>query len=494
LLEINTWSWLRELSGRHGRAVTLANIPDEHWDRFHELGFDLVWLMGVWERSPLGRRIARLRAAAPPLRAEYDKIPSGWKLEEIVGSPYSICRYRPDPHLGAWKDLDRIRGKLHARGMSLLVDFVPNHTGLDHPWIAEHPEYYVQGTEEQFRANPEAFYLLESAAADGGPAYIAYGKDPYFPPWPDVAQLNFFEPRMRAALLAELAAIAAHADGVRCDMAMLVLNDVFARNWASLLQPTPAPAAASPPREFWDEAIAAFPGFIWLGEVYWDLEARLQQLGFQFTYDKRLYDGLRAGAAPAVTAELRRPLAYQQRLARFIENHDEGRAAAIFGKSRLRAVATLAATLPGMRFYHYGQLDGWAIHQPIALGPAVQELPDPAVAALYEMLLQATNDPVFHDGEWQLLETGSAGDGSFENLVAHEWRSGDARRVIVANLSDGVAQCRLKLPGLDSAPQFNFFDLLAQVNYPRAGAELARSGLYVRLEPGHAHLFDVRPG
>ncbi len=168
LVEINTWTWLEELSGHHGRPITLANVPDEHLDRFHDLGFDLIWLMGVWERSPLGRRIARLRAESPPQRADYDKILSGWKLEQIVGSPYSIRQYRPDPHLGAWRDLDRIRQKLHARGMGLLLDFVCNHTGLDHPWIAEHPEYYVQGTEEQFRANPNAFYLLERPRR-GGP-------------------------------------------------------------------------------------------------------------------------------------------------------------------------------------------------------------------------------------------------------------------------------------------------------------------------------------
>jgi Alpha amylase, catalytic domain len=483
LLEINAWTWLEELSRRYDRPITLADVPDEYWDQFRQLGFDLIWLMGVWERSPLGRRIARLRAES---YATYDHVLPGWQLEQVVGSPYSIRRYRPDPRLGAWKDLDRIRGKLHARGMGLLVDFVPNHTALDHPWIAERPECYLEGTQEQFRANPGLFYLLERSGS-GGVGFVAHGKDPYFPPWTDVAQLDYFEPRARAALLAELATIAKHADGVRCDMAMLVLNEIFTRNWAPLLAGRPAPQ-----QEFWEEAVAALPGFIWLAEVYWDLEARIQQFGFQFTYDKRLYDALRSGSPGAVSAELHRDFAYQQRLARFLENHDEGRAAAVFGKDRLPAIATLAATLPGMRFYHSGQLDGRALHQPIEIGAPVEEPPDPAARALYETLLQATDHAVFHDGQWRLVEPGSAGDDTFQNLIAYEWRSSDARRIVVANLSDAAAQGRLKLAGFDSAGESNFFDLLAQVNYPRAGAEIARDGLYVRLEPWRAHLFDVR--
>jgi glycosidase len=483
LMEINAWSWLDELSRHSGQSITLANVPDEHWERFHALGFDFIWLMGVWERSPLGRRVARLRAQS---YATYDKVLPGWTLEQIVGSPYSVRRYRPDPHLGAWKDLDRIHRKLRARGMGLLLDFVPNHTGFDHPWIAEHPEYYVQGDETQFRANPDSFHLLDPP---GQPlAFIARGKDPYFPPWRDVAQLNYFNPELRGALLAELAVISEHCDGVRCDMAMLVLNDVFARNWAPLLR-----GASAPPREFWEDAVAAFPWFVWLGEVYWDLEARLEQLGFSFVYDKRLYDCLRSDSAAGVRDQLARDLAYQQRLARFLENHDEARAVAAFGKSRLPALATLTATLPGMRFYHYGQLDGRAIHQPIELGTAIDEPPDPAVRALYETLLGATNDAVFHAGQWQLLEPGSAGDESFRNLIAYEWRAGDTWRLIVANLSGAVAQCRLPLPGIEPARQYRFFDQLAGVNYPRAGADLARNGLYIRLEPWQAHLFDARP-
>jgi glycosidase len=483
LLEINAWSWLDELSRYHDQRITLANVPEEHWDRFHGLGFDFIWLMGVWERSPLGRRIARLRGES---YAAYDKILPGWTLEQIAGSPYSIRQYRPDPHLGAWTDLDQIRRKLHARGMGLLLDFVPNHTGLDHPWVAKYPEYYVQGSEEQFRANPEAFKLIERS--DGSLVLIARGKDPYFPPWHDVAQLNQFNPEVRAALLAELAVISEHCDGVRCDMAMLVLNDIFARNWTPFLGGARALA-----REFWEDAADAFPGFVWLGEVYWDLEARLQQLGFDFVYDKRLYDCLRSGSAADVHAQLERELAYQQRLARFLENHDEGRAATVFGKSRLPALATLAATLPGMRFYHYGQLDGRSIHQPIELGPAIKELPDSAVRALYETLLRAANDAIFHDGQWRLLEPGPVGDESFGKLIAYEWRAGDAWRLIVANLSDAVAQCRLSLPGIDAARDYDFFDQLAQVSYPRAGANLARSGLYIRLDAWHAHLFNVRP-
>src|SRR5207247_1117569 len=135
-------------------------------------------------------------------------------------------------------------------------------------------------------------------------------------------QINHFSAGARAALVGELRAIARHADGARCDMAMLALSDVFARTWGPL---------ASDPRpgtEFWTEARGAVPGFTLLAEVYWDLEARLQEIGFDFTYDKGLYDRLLRGNAREVRAHLGVDDGYQRRSARFIENHDEDRSVA----------------------------------------------------------------------------------------------------------------------------------------------------------------------
>ncbi|MGH9729307.1 MAG: alpha-amylase family glycosyl hydrolase, partial [Candidatus Acidiferrales bacterium] len=247
-----------------------------------------------------------------------------------------------------------------------------------------------------------------------------------------------------------------------------------------------------PPREFWSEAIAAVPQFVWLAEVYWNCEAPVQALGFQFTYDKGLYDALRDGHIDEVHARLSSDLAAQSRAARFLENHDEARSAVVFGSAKREAVGTLIATLPGMRFYHQGQLDGRKIHLPIPLTMAAPEAPDIETRAFYERILKLTNESVFHSGEWQLLEVQSAGDDTFRNLVAYQWLDKNAWKVVIVNLSDSVSQARVRFAaGISASQQYTFLDQLHDVPYPRSGDEIAHAGLYVRLDAYRAHLFDI---
>src|SRR5438132_1903756 len=348
LYEINTYVWLQKLSAKLGHAVVLGDVPDDEWDRLRELGFDFVYLMGVWRRSQMGCRLFRTDARN---LYEFDASLPGWKMADVIGSPFSIQNYDPDPRVGAKDGLREVHHKLRARGMGLILDFVLNHTGFDHPWVQEHPEWYIQGTEKEFRRDPAAFYLLEKD--DGQNLFIARGKDPNFSPWCDVAQLNYFNPECRRAMIGVLKTIAEYCDGVRCDMAMLVTNEVFGRTWGNLLHSWPTPST-----EFWQDAITEVPDFVWLAEVYWDLEWRMQQLGFQFTYDRRLYDCLRQGSPRELRAHLSAEISYQSKLARFLENHDEPRSAAVFPRETIGSLAILLSTLPGMRFYYEGQLEG----------------------------------------------------------------------------------------------------------------------------------------
>ncbi|MGC1933609.1 MAG: alpha-amylase family glycosyl hydrolase [Candidatus Acidiferrales bacterium] len=483
LYEINTWAWLEELSAKFSRPITLRDVPDDEWDALANLGFDFVWLMGIWERSPAGRRFFQTDPSSFP---GFDEALPGWKLSQVVGSPYSVRKYQPDPRIGSWADVDEARAKLRARGISLILDFVPNHTAPDHAFTAAHPEYYVRGTQSDFRKDPSAFYLQETA---GEPQLFAHARDPYFPPWRDAIQVNYFEPAARAAFLAELREISKHCDGVRCDMAMLILNDIFARTWAALLAGYRVPTT-----EFWSEAIAAIPGFVWLGEVYWNCEGPIQALGFQFTYDKGLYDALRDDDIGEVHSRLGEDFASQSRAARSLENHDEARSAGAFGVAKLEAFATLIATLPGMRFYHHGQLDGRKLHLPMPLAVAAAEKPDAETRSFYERILKLSNEAVFHSGQWKLLEVSSAGDDTFRNLVAYQWLSNNARKIVVVNLAGGMSQGRVLLTeGISASQQYTFLDQLHDIRYPRAGDEIAASGLYVRLDAFRAHLFDVTP-
>ena len=480
LYEINTWAWLEQLSARAGRTVSLADVPDSEWDALAQKGFDVIWLMGVWRRSPIARGMALALPANPP---QYDRALPGWKPEDVIASPYAVASYIPDARIGGWDAIDRAREKLHARGMALFLDFVGNHTALDHPWISRHPEFYVQGTQQDFEKSPASFYEVKTSA---GTVYIARGKDPYFPPWQDTAQLNYFEPRLRAAQIAELSSIAGHCDGVRCDMAMLQLTDIFARVWSPLLR-----AAPPPKTEFWADAHAAVPSLTLLAEAYWGTEPRLLELGFSFVYDKGLYDAVRDLRMPQIHSSIEAPISYQSCQARYLENHDEARAAIAFG-DKFPAAGVLMGTVPGMRFYHQGELEGRKIFLPITLRIAGNEPPNPAAAAFFEKILRITAADVFHHGQWSVLPVTPEGDPTSPNVAAYEWRSEKAWKVIAVNLSYGASQGRVHFAqGISPGRSYIFFDELNDVRYIRDGDELANQGLFVRRDAFQAHLFDV---
>ena len=481
LYEINTWVWLEELSARHGRVVSLKDVPDEEWERLGDLGFDFVYLMGVWKRSLTGSRIFRTDARN---FAGFDAALPGWKTADVVGSPFSIQEYRPDPRVGTEDDLDAIHRKLRAKGMGLILDFVPNHTGFDYAGILDHPNRYILGSEEDFRRDPAAFYLAERE--DGQNFFIARGKDPYFAPWSDVAQLNYFSPDCRKAMIGVLKNIARYCDGVRCDMAMLVTNEVFIRTWLRFLESWPVPKT-----EFWQEAIAELPGFVWLAEVYWDMEWTMQQLGFHYTYDKRLYDRLREGSSRDVRAHLVADVGYQSKMARFLENHDEPRCAATFPRERLASVATLLSTLPGLRFYHHGQFDGAKTFVPMPLARAKDEAPDGEIRTMYKGLLGFADAEIFHAGDWRLLEVRAESDDTFEDLIAYRWDHAGESRLVVVNLGNRTAQGRVQQAESGSSQNCLYHDLLDGKEYLRERAGLSQNGLYVRLAPYQAHVFTV---
>ena len=477
LFEISAWPWLERLSRDAREPVTLASVPGHEWDAIAARGFDCVYLMGVWRRSPLGRELAR---TDPGLRGEYDRVLPGWSEADVPGSPYCIAAYEPDDRMGGWSGLDSARAALQQRGMLLLVDFVPNHTSFDHPWVTSHPERYVLGRDDDYAAAPEDFRRVDGAI-------VACGRDPYFAPWRDVAQLNYFNPDTRRAMTDVLREIAAHADGVRCDMAMLVLNEVFERTWRRLLRER----WQVPVREFWPEATAAVPSLIYLAEVYWDLEWTLQQQGFHFTYDKRLLDRLHGAPARDVRAHLLADAPFRDRLARFVENHDEPRSAAVLS-DRVEAAAATLATLPGMRFFFDGQLEGRRVRCPVQLGRWPDEPQNAEIDRLYDRLLAASDEDLFHEGEWALLDVAPAGSGTYVHLIAWSWRRGAQLAVVVVNLDAGPAEGHVALASLPDGEAWDFEDRLTGARYRWTRAALEGNGLYVRLDGGRAHVLAVR--
>ncbi len=481
IYEINTWAWLEKFSERQGRQIQLGDVPDTVWDEIAARGFDVVWLMGVWRRSAESRRI---NLDDPPNFPKYDAALPGWKASDVISSPYAVTGYVPDARIGNWDSLDLVRKKLHARGVALFLDFVGNHTALDHPWLREHPEYFLQGSQQEFEANASLFYPVAMGQKTN---YIALGKDPYFPPWKDVAQLNYFSAPARAAQIEELKTIASHCDGIRCDMAMLQLTDIFGNTWAHLLH-----GAAAPKTEFWSDAHAAVPELILLAEAYWGTESRLFDLEFSFAYDKALYDDVRSADAAAARARIASMPDRQAEFVRFLENHDEERRAVAFPNERLQAVGTLMGTLPGGRFYYQGELEGRRIYMPITLRVAADEAVDPVSAAFFARILKITDDEVFHGGSWNLRQVNPEGGDPSDGLIVYEWRNEKSWKLIVVNLAGHTSQGRIPLSDRVRADQhYVFNDVLNDVAYPRSGDELFNVGLFVRKDAFQAHLFDV---
>ena len=479
--EINTWVWLAELAREAQRKIELSSVPATQWDAIASYGFDAVWLMGVWERSPAGIAIANQNAG---LVDSFRQALPDYQSSDNVGSPYCIRNYSVDRHLGGPGALAAARQQLASRGMKLLLDFVPNHVAPDHPWTAQHPDYFLRGSSDDARRSPGSYIEVQGQ-------YFACGRDPYFPAWPDVLQLNAFNAGLRQSVVETLTTIAGQCDGVRCDMAMLLLNSVFQRTWGSR-------AGQQPPTEYWDDVIPAVkrarPDFLFIAEAYWDLEWELQQRGFDFCYDKRLYDRLEHDTAENVRLHLCADLAYQRKLLRFLENHDEPRAASAFPGAKEKAAAVVTSTLPGARMFHEGQFEGRRVRLPVFLGRRPGEPPSEELQAFYRRLLKAIDSPAFRGGQWQLCErSGWPDNPSFQNIVAWAWTNDSERYLVIVNLSESRAEAQVKSLWSDAVGQtWELTDLLSDAVYDRSGTEMLSPGLYVALDAWGYNLFRCR--
>jgi glycosidase len=491
LFQFNTCVTLRELGERMGRPATLDDVPDSLLDEIAGYGFDLLWLLGIWQTSPTSRAVSLTNAA---LRREAEQALPDLREQDITGSPFAVRSYEARPEWGGNAALARLRTRLSERGVRLMLDFVPNHTGLDHAWIEEHPEYYVHRTADDLAREPSNYVRVRSRGAD---VVLAHGRDPYFPGWPDTLQLDYRCAGLRSAMTAQLLHIASLCDGVRCDMAMLLQPDVFTRTWSDR---PPPPGESQGFVAFWPEAIQRVrrehSAFIFMAEVYWDREWALQQDGFDYTYDKKLYDRLRAGNGHDVREHLLAAPDYQERSARFLENHDEPRAAAVFPFEVHRAAALVSYFSPGLRFFHDGQREGRRVHVSMHLGRRPNEEPDAAIGDFYGRLMPCLRRPEVHGGQWSLWTCRPAWEGNetWRSMVVMTWVLGERRLLVAVNYSASRGQCYVTLDLSELAGKnFVLSDLLGDARYERGGDGLVRSGLYLDMPAWGHHLFEVKP-
>ena len=478
ILEINTWPWLTGLSSQFGRAVSLATVPDAIWDDIGSRGFDAVWLMGVWQRSPVGVAIG---LDEPPLVDTFRETLPDYTDDDVVGSAYCIRDYVVDDHLGGPTALKVARAELAARGMDLILDWVPNHVAVDHPWASAHPDRFIRGDRADLERARHEFVEV-------GDQVIANGRDPYFAPWRDVLQLNIFDDGLRRAAIATLLSVADQCDGIRCDMAMLMLGDIFARTWQGRV-------GEAPEVEYWEAVIgeirAAHPSFMFIAEAYWGTENRLLEQGFDFCYDKELYDAIAHDPA-AVADRLDEDPSAAQRSVRFIENHDEPRAQDVFG-DRHRCAAVTVLTQPGARLVYDGQSVGRRIRTPVQLGRDPVEPPDVALDDFYRRLLNCLGDNAFHEGQWRrLMVSGWPGYPCGPGLLAWQWTLDGERWLIVVNLDDREGAGLVTTDWHAAAGgEVTLVDPVEDVRYERAGDDVA-SELFVRLQPWGFHVFHVQ--
>ncbi|MFN8621786.1 MAG: alpha-amylase family glycosyl hydrolase [Chloroflexota bacterium] len=488
LLSLDARAWLERLSRDSGRRIRLGDVPSEAIEAILASGPDLVWLTGVWQIGAAARTVARKRYEGWPTG------PGDLGADDLVGSPDAIADYIVPRALGGDEGLARLRLQLAVHGVGLVLDFVPNHTSVDHRWVRDHPDWYVNADREQAEREPGAWF---SVRVDGRTRWIAHGRGNGLPPMPETAQLDYRVADLRQTMIDELLHIALRCDGVRVDMAMLALDDVFRASWQhDSVSPQDGDAPAG---EFWWHAIHTarkrYPGLLMIGEAYAGTEHRLQQLGFDQTYDKVLLDRLRTGPGSAVAAHLRADITYQSRSLRYLENPDEPRVTESLPPARQRSAALVTATVPGMLLLHDGQLEGARIQTPVEYGRRPDEPVDPAIRGFYDRLLRAIDSDAFRQGSATRVEPRAVWEGDPTNTSFVVWMWFGPRgsvRLAVANLGPTTGRCFVPLQLPDFAGRSIVFeDLLSDARYERDGDDLIHRGLFLELPPDGYHLFRV---
>jgi hypothetical protein len=483
LYEINARVWIK----RFGNNIKLSQIPDDYFRELADKGINIIWLMGIWKTSP---EVINDCCFSVNLISSYNKALPDWNKEDVIGSPFAIDTYEVDPQFGTLKDLQLLRGRLNKLGLKLFLDFVPNHFSSDSRLIKSNPELFLKGDNELLVGDSSTFFQ----PFKNNSLILAHGRDPFFPAWTDTVQLNYFNPETREFMIQTLVGLSENCDGVRCDMAMLNLNNVFKNTWLGVLNKS---GYNFPESEFWKEAIKKVKDkagdFIFLAEAYWDLEWELQQAGFDFTYDKKLTDRLIANDVQDVKLHLNAEMPFQERSARFLENHDEQRAITNFGTHRSLAAAVIISSIPGMKIYFDGQFEGKKIRLPVQLGREPVEKTLPLAKEYYEKILSILKNKIFIDGEFTKLETSPLAEDndSYEDVFAFMWKLEKEMWIIVVNYSDKASQCRIIFDPETDQTKITLTDHVTGDRYIRKVNEINNPGLYIELKSYRSHIFSI---
>ena len=479
LYQINTRVWLTDLSAALGRKATLDDIPDADLDRLARLGFDWVWLLSVWRTGEAAQRISR---SNPEWRHEFEETLPDLREEDIGGSGFAITGYTVHPELGGDEALARLRRRLRDRGLRLMLDFVPNHTAPDHPWVEEHPDYYVAGTEADLAQAPQNYTRVEQrrrrsrsglrprpvflgvaghAAArlrnsghSGGDVWRA-PQDRRAMRWRALRHGDAGPPRRLRADVgsARAALLAGHHPACPRAGARVLLHG------GGVLGPRMDHAAAGVRLRLRQAPVRL-------------LARRLRQAG---------------AGAPARRPRLPGPAGpFPGEPRRAASRRD-----VCAGATRPRRSSR--SSHPGLRFFHQGQFEGRKKRISPHLVRAPVEQPDDALRQFYDRLLSVLRRPDLRDGSWRQLECAPAWDGNWtwDGFLACTWQgASDERLVVAVNYAGNQAQCYVRMPFADlSGRTVHLRDLMSPAVYDRAGDDLLANGLYLDLPPWGCHVF-----
>ncbi|MCQ2817026.1 MAG: alpha-amylase family glycosyl hydrolase, partial [archaeon] len=481
ILQISTRPFLYQLSKERGLTLkTLRDIPDDVIEEWSNLKFDFVWFMGVWQVGPYGIEHDRTDEG---LVKGFKEILPDYISEDAIGSPYAITDYVCNSELcpNGDNDLIYIRDKLNKKNIKLMLDFVPNHSALDSPWVDESMDYYIRAPKELSPPYDPSKYFTNG---------IAYGNMQYSSAWTDVGQLNYWNNNTRILMTNKLKRVASLADGIRCDMAYIILNDYFQGTWQTELNSW---GYTKPSTEFWSDAIKeikkTYPSTLFLAEVYGDYFKNLIEEGFDYTYDKELLDRFKSGHLDNTRAWITSMIPYNNHVCRFLENHDDNRAVTAFGGNYKMTMAAAVGTytLPGLRFLFQDQWFCYRNKLDVHLRRSYSENKIEDCEKFYKTFFTIFTDEIFKNGEWTYLNV--LGDSAWR-LMAWSWvgPSGN-KRLVALNFSQEQAGGNIVLSDLRGSGQVTLKELFSGVEYIRSADEIRDTGLVVVLESMQAQIF-----
>jgi len=387
----SVYVWMDQLSKKYQRSITRLNeIPDQELDILARRGFNSLWLIGIWERSPASQKIKQL--CGNP---------------EAVSSAYSLYDYIIANDLGGDGALQDLRHRAWQRGIRLASDMVPNHTGIYSRWMVEHPDWYIQSDhpiypkytfnghnlsqddrvglyiEDGYWNRTDAAVLFKQVDHHTGHArYIYHGNDGTSMPWNDTAQLNYLKAEVREAVIQTILHVARQFPIIRLDAAMTLTKRHFQRLWF----PQPGSGGDIPsrgqfamtrelfneliPEEFWrqvvDRVAAEVPDTLLLAEAFWLMEGYfVRTLGMHRVYNSAFMNMLKNEENQKYRQSIKNVMDFNpeimKRYVNFMNNPDEETAAVQYGKGdKYFGVCTLLATLPGLPMFGHGQIEGFA--------------------------------------------------------------------------------------------------------------------------------------